>query len=375
MKGTKFPQVQDLAGLLNKLYPPWLAEEWDNIGLQIGDPTAPVRQVMVALDPTITNLEATRKADCQLLLTHHPLIFHPLKRILTCEGIGKTIQAAIVNQIALICAHTNVDRAADGINRWLAESFALRQVAVLDEIQNGLSKLAVYVPAGHEEKVAEALFSAGAGHIGAYDRCSFRSRGEGTFRPGAGTSPFLGEAGKDERVDEVRLETVVPRGMAQKIIRRMLQAHPYEEVAYDLYPLENPRSDVGLGCIGRLPEPLSLDEFALQVKKLLGISTLRVVGAGNRRLDKVAICGGSGTSLMGEAQRRGADVLVTGDVKYHEARTAEEKGIALVDAGHFHTEKIFIHNLAQRFRQEVKRQGWPVIFLEMEGEQDPFRFY
>jgi dinuclear metal center YbgI/SA1388 family protein len=374
MKGPKFPLVQDVAGLINKLYPPWLAEEWDNVGLQVGDPTAAVQRVLVALDPSPKSIEAARRNDCQLLLTHHPLIFRPLKRLLACDDTGKTISAAITNGIAVFCAHTNADRAAGGMNHWLAEDLSLDAISGLGSVPNGLLKLVVYVPAGHEEKVAAALFAAGAGQVGAYDRCSFRCRGEGTFRPGPGTSPFIGEEGKDARVDEVRLETILPRELSQKVIRRMLQAHPYEEVAYDLFPVENPRNDVGLGCIGRLPGPLCLDEFVRQVKKILGIPALRVVGDGTRSISKVAVCGGSGISLLGEALRQGADVLVTGDVKYHEARSAEEKGIALVDAGHFHTEKIFIRHLAQRLRQEATGEGWSVAFLEMEGEEDPFRF-
>ncbi|NLV24588.1 MAG: Nif3-like dinuclear metal center hexameric protein [Deltaproteobacteria bacterium] len=374
MKNNKFPLVQDLAGLLNKLYPSRLAEEWDNVGLQIGDPTAAVKKVLVALDPTETSVETAAKNDCQLLITHHPLIFHPLKRILTGDEPGKTIYAAITKGIAVLCAHTNVDRAAAGMNRWLAERLALSQLCVLEETAGGLLKLAVYVPAEYEEAVAEALFDAGAGHIGAYDRCSFRSHGEGTFRPGAGTSPFRGQQGKDERGAEVRLETILPRELSQKAIRRMLRAHPYEEVAYDLYPLENIRNDVGLGCIGRLPEPLTLEGFALKIKELLGIGSLRVVGPGELRIEKVAVCGGSGISLLGEARRKGADVLVTGDIKYHEARSAEEKGIALIDAGHFHTEKIFIHHLVHRLRQEAAEEGWPIALVEMKGEKDPFRF-
>ena len=375
MKGTNPPLVQDLAGLLNRLYPPWLAEEWDNVGLQIGDPMTPVEQVLVALDPTPLALETARKTGCRMLLTHHPLIFKPLKQILTSTETGTLVHNAILYGIAVFAAHTNLDRAAEGLNGWLAERLGLSEVQTLEEIRNGLLKLVVYVPSGHEEKVAEALFAAGAGHIGRYDRCSFRVRGEGTFRAGPGSSPFLGAPGTSERVEEVRLETVVPRELGEKIRRKMLQAHPYEEVAYDLLPLENIRNDVGLGCFGRLPEPIPLEQFAVQIKQALGIPAVRMIGERRRPISKVAVCGGSGASLIGEARRRGAEVLVTGDIKYHEARSAEAQGLALIDAGHFHTEKIVISQLARRLRVETQKEGWPVRILEMEGEQDPFVCY
>jgi hypothetical protein len=236
-----------------------------------------------------------------------------------------------------------------------------------------LLKLVVFVPAGYESQVADALFASGAGEVGSYDRCSFRSSGTGTFRPGPGTTPFIGRAGETEAVRELRLETVLPREAAHRAVERMLKAHPYEEVAYDLIPLANRRSDVGLGRIGRLEQALPLGEFALQVKTALGANSLRLVGDAGRRVAKVALCGGSGSSLLAEAVRQGADVLVTGDVKYHEAKNAESQGIALIDGGHFATEQLMVAGLSAVLRREAEKKGHNVVFHEMKGESDPFR--
>ncbi len=230
----------------------------------------------------------------------------------------------------------------------------------------------VFVPCGYEGQVADALFKAGAGQVGDYDRCAFRTAGTGSFRPGAGTDPFLGRQGEVEVVREVRLETIFPRELLNRVIERMTRAHPYEEVAYDLIPLANRRLDVGLGRIGRLPRPLTLGDFAASVKSALQVADLRMVGEAGRQVVKVALCGGSGASLIAEAVRQGADVLVTGDVKYHEARNAESQGVALIDAGHFATERIMVQGLAETLGKEAQRRGLNIEFVEMEGEEDPF---
>jgi hypothetical protein len=220
-----------------------------------------------------------------------------------------------------------------------------------------LVKLVVFVPSGHEEAVAQALFAHGAGQVGNYSECSFRTAGQGTFKPGAGTDPFLGSVGKRESVDEIRLETILPAGRISRVLNRMLKAHPYDEVAYDLLPLANRRKHEGLGRIGRLPEVLSLEKFAVNVKTALDVNGLRVVGDPQGKIGKVALCGGSGSSLLHEAARQGADVLVTGDVKYHEARAAESMGVALIDAGHFGTERFMADGLANVLREAAANRN------------------
>jgi dinuclear metal center YbgI/SA1388 family protein len=374
MKKERIARIQDLLGLVNTLYPPALAEEWDNAGLQAGDPGAELNRVLLCLDPTEHALDAAREAGAQALLSHHPLIFRPLRNLTPGDETGRILFRAVREGVAVLCAHTNLDRAAPGLNDWLAERVGLMDISPLAADRGGdLLKLVVFVPRGYEGAVADALFKGGAGRIGNYDRCSFAAAGTGTFRPGAGTDPFLGRRGETERAGEVRLETILPREAQGKVLEKMLRAHPYEEVAYDLIPLANRRPHVGLGRIGRLAQPAALADFAAGVKTALGAGSLRLVGDCARMVAKVAVCGGSGASLLGEAARQGADVLVTGDLKYHEARSAEARGMAVIDAGHFATEHLMIRGMAAALRGEAERRGLNIEFIEMEGEEDPFK--
>jgi dinuclear metal center YbgI/SA1388 family protein len=367
-------RIQDLVGLIHKLYPPALAEDWDNVGLQVGDPIAPVDCLMVCLDPTEATLDAAIAAGAQALVSHHPLIFRPLKSLVPGDEIGRILFRAVREGIAVISAHTNLDRAANGLNDWLAARLGVSDPQVLaGGSDGGLLKLVVFVPVGYESRVAEAMHKTGAGKIGRYDQCSFRTTGIGTFRAGPGTQPFLGCEGVAEEVREIRLETVLPKELAGKVVTRMLKVHPYEEVAYDLIPLANSRPGIGLGRIGRLAVPVTLAEFVDQVKQALDIPALRLVGAASEKVAKVALCGGSGASLLREAARQGADVLVTGDVKYHEARMAESLGMGLVDAGHFATERLMVGELASRLKAEAEIRKMHIRVVEAEGEADPFK--
>lgn len=365
-------RVQDLVGLLNGLFPPDLAEEWDNVGLQVGDPGAVVERVLVALDPGSAAVAAARTQGSQLLVTHHPLLFKPLRRLSPDDPVGRVVWEAARSGVAILSAHTNLDVAADGLNGWLAGRLELVDAEPLQTVAGRLLKLVVYVPEGHEEAVAAALFAAGAGQIGKYDHCSFRTAGTGTFRPGEGTVPFIGTPGKREQVGELRLETVVPQRRLSRVLEKLFKVHPYEEVAYDLVPLANTLPGIGLGRIGRLAAPVSLGEYADRVKTALSCPSLRVVGDLQRAVGKVAVCGGSGAGLISEAQRQGADVLVTGDIKYHEARLAEDFGLALIDAGHFATERLAVGELVSRLEAEAAARGWALEIRGHEGEQDPF---
>jgi dinuclear metal center YbgI/SA1388 family protein len=368
-------RIQDLVGLVHKLYAPELAEDWDNVGLQVGDPGAPLDRVMVALDPCLSAVEAARDAGAQALVTHHPLLFKPITRLTPDDAVGQVLWTAVRDGLAIISAHTNLDCAVDGLNSWLAEKLGVGGNVPLQTVAGDYLKLVVFVPVGHEDSVAEALFSAGGGQIGAYDQCSFRSNGEGTFRPGPGTQPYLGTVGQREKTEEVRLETIIPKRKLLRVLEKMQKAHPYEEVAYDLLPMQNQVPDAGLGRIGKLAQETTLDEFAVTVKESLSCEHLRLIGTGNRLVRKVALCGGSGAGLLQTAHRQGADVLVTGDVKYHDARLAEELGIALVDAGHFATEQLMIEQVTKSLQAAAKQHKWGVVFEAYTGEQDPFRFY
>lgn len=374
MTKDRITRIQDLLGLLNGLYPPALAEDWDNVGLQVGDPTAEVNRVMICLDADTAAIKKAVEAGAQALVAHHPLLFKGLKKISPLDEPGSSVYAAICSGVSVICAHTNLDRARNGLNDWLAARVGLVSTEPLLGGREGeLLKLVVFVPEGHQEKVTDALFAAGAGHIGDYDCCAFRVPGQGSFRPGEGTDPYLGRQGVLERTDEWRIEVIVPREFSSRVVNRMLKAHPYETVAYDLLPLQNRRTDLGLGRIGRLSSPLSLGDYAAQVKSQLELDHLRLVGSPEKMISKVAVCGGSGAFLLLDAVRQGADVLITGDVKYHEARSAEQLGIGLLDAGHFGTERIAVEELATALAGAAREKQQVLEFITLEGEREPFQ--
>ncbi len=373
MPKERTARIQDLVGLVHTLFPPALAEDWDNVGLQVGDPAAPVRKVLVALDPTEAALKMAQTTGAAALLTHHPLLFRPLKCLTPGDEVGRVIWRAVRDGVAIISAHTNLDRASGGLNDWLAERLGVQGSKPLAGGDADLLKLVVFVPAGHADQVAEALFAGGAGKVGRYDRCAFRTAGTGSFRAGPGTTPFIGREGVTEEVAEIRIETILPRTLVARTVEKLIKAHPYQELAYDLIPLANRRSDVGLGRIGRLVKALPLEAFAAQVRAALGCESLRMVGNPKALVAKVAVCGGSGASLLGEAARQGAEVLVTGDIKYHEARQAESLGVALLDAGHFATERLAVPELAACLGREAAARGLPLEFVEMGEEADPFR--
>jgi len=367
--------VQDFIGLLHRLYPPDLAQEWDNVGLQVGEPDSTVQRIMVALDPSMENLHSAHTNSCQLLLTHHPLLFKPLKRISTSDPTGRIIAYALRHQINIVCAHTNLDSGANGLNDWLAATLCLTEPLILQPCaQDRFFKLVVYVPPSHREELLQALFRGGAGHIGRYDHCAFSVEGRGQFRPGADTNPFLGTPGQEEQVEESRVETIVPRRNLNKVLSQMRRAHPYEEVAYDLFELHNETRTTGLGRIGKLPETTTLEAFAHTCKKQLKCTNLRIVGPPEAPVRSVAVCSGSGSSALHAAKFSGADVLVTGDFKYHEAQSAAALGINVIDAGHFATEIIVAAGLQSTLTPALHQHGYAAEIILAPAEKDPFTF-
>lgn len=372
MKRRNPARIQDLIGLIHTNYPPSLAEDWDNVGLQVGDPAAPLDRVLITLDVTEATLDEAETLGVQAIVAHHPLIFRPLKNITTLDPTGRLLLRAITAKIAIIAVHTNLDCGADGLNDWLADKIGIEEILPLQAANLPLYKLVVYVPAGHEKIVESALFAAGAGTIGAYDHCAFSSVGTGRFRPGATCSPFIGRPGEESTPEEIRIETIVSAERVPKVIDKLRKAHPYEEPAYDLLLLQNRREDLGLGRIGRLPQVLLLQDYARQLGAALGTSSLRLVGDPQRQIRKVACCGGSGASLIFDAQRQGADLLVTGDIKYHDAENALAIGLALIDAGHFATEQVMVAGLAKKLREVASARQLPMEFIESASGQDPF---
>lgn len=329
---------------------------------------------MVALDAAPCVVEAALATSCQLLVTHHPLIFTPLKTISYATPPGKQLCSAICGGLAVVSMHTNYDSADGGLNDLLAQRLGVSSLRPLRTAAGQeLLKLVVFVPADHLDALRDALLPC-AETLGSYRDCSFSAAGEGTFTPLPGAEPFVGSIGVRERVSEARLEVLINRQSLSRAVKALLAAHPYEEPAFDVYPLLNERRTSGPGRIGTIAEPMSLKEFAAVARESLAAPGLRYVGNPTGMVKKVALCSGSGASLLHDAVRAGADVLVTGDVKYHEARNAEELGIALIDAGHFPTEIIMAAAVAHRLERLLGEAGYDGCQVTTcSVETDPFR--
>ncbi len=344
-------QRQDVVGALEERFPPALAEDWDRSGLQVGPLERPCRRVLVALDFGLDL--AADLSGTDLVVTHHPLLFRPLDRLLPGTPRGEKLRLLLAAGTACYALHTPYDVARGGLGEVLSQFLGLVGSRPLSP-RGKLVKLAVFVPRGHEEGVAAALFAAGAGQIGRYSRCSFRTPGIGTFLPGEGAHPHLGEIGREERVDEVRLETVVPAERVLHVVRAMRDAHPYEEVAYDLYALENASPLHGLGRVGALPQPTLASDVVRQFARSLGkVEPQAVYGDLDREVRCVALCGGSGGDLWEEAHAAGAELFLTGEIGYHAGMDAAESGLTIVALGHRETERPFVPHVAGLLREAL----------------------
>lgn len=367
-------RLKDVVAVMERLAPPKLAEDWDNSGWQVGDPDAVVQKVLLALDVTPAVVEEAEQNNVQLVISHHPVLLKGIKSVRRDEPAGGLLFRLVRAGISVYSAHTTLDSAAGGVNDALARALDLQELEVLHPVNyERLIKLVVFVPGDYADAVRGALGRAGAGWIGNYSDCTFNTRGTGTFRPREGTNPFTGTVGELERVDEVRIETIVRQDDVDRVVGAMLDAHPYEEAAYDLYPMENRGGVLGLGRVGLLAEPVLLSQMAAKVKKDLEAVNLRYGGDPNAMVRRVAVCGGSGGDLWPLARRRGADVLVTGDVRYHAARDMLTAGMAFVDAGHFATERVVLPVLRDNLCRTMASAG---ISLEIEisrSEKEPWQ--
>jgi dinuclear metal center YbgI/SA1388 family protein len=329
-----------------------MAEEWDNCGLQAGDPAAQVDRVLVALTPLAEVFDEAEEKGADFLLFHHPLIFDPLTSIVISTYPGDLLARAIRNGLAVYAAHTSYDAAPAGVSVALARALGLSGPLRVLSPRGALRKLVVFVPEGNVDAVAKALAGAGAGVIGDYTECTFRTQGTGTFRGGDDANPYLGEKGLLEEVEEVRIETVVPAHAVDRAIDAATAAHPYEEVTLDVYPVEGSPEGHGYGRIGTLPERLTADELREHVSESLGFPSHLVAGQG-RSIETVAVLGGSGGSFVPEVAVSGAHAYVTGDVDYHDALLAESLGLTVIDAGHVATELPSLEPLALQLAELV----------------------
>jgi dinuclear metal center YbgI/SA1388 family protein len=353
-------RIEDVVALMEQLAPPSYAQEWDNIGLQVGSVATEITSVLVSLDATREVLGEARDKGAGLLICHHPPLFYPLHRLLTDDPVGSVLQEAILSGVAIYAAHTNLDASPIGVNAVLAEIFDLRNQEPLERLPGAeVFKLVTFLPAEHLATVSAALFQAGAGVIGDYTGCSFRVEGTGTFVPGPQARPACGETGKANQVPEVRLEVVVEEPVLKEAISALLAAHPYEEPAYDVYPLVSGGA-AGMGRVGDLPEPVSLGQVVRECSDKLGNRAVRFTGDSGRIISRVALCSGSGAKLAERALSAGAQALITGDVGYHESMNAAAMGLAIIDAGHYHTERPVIGRLASLLKQKAAAAGLEV---------------
>jgi dinuclear metal center YbgI/SA1388 family protein len=359
--------------LFEQFSPKGLAMEGDKIGLQVGRLNKKVEKVMIALDVLEEVIDEAIERGVQLIIAHHPPIFRPLKNVLTETVQGRMIEKLLKNDIAVYAAHTNLDVAKGGVNDLLAEALGLENPEVLvPTFETKLKKLVVFTPGSHAEEIRKVLGKNGAGFIGNYSHCTFTAEGTGRFLPEEGTNPYIGQQGQLESVDEVRIETIVPEYLLKRVISAVIKAHPYEEVAYDVYPVENKGEILGLGRIGTVKE-ISLGEFAEKVKEAFGVDKVRVVGDVTSRVKKVAVLGGDGNKYFMQAKFSGADVYITGDIYYHTAHDALMQGLNMIDPGH-NVEKIMKKGLANTLTKMCKDSGYEVEIFQSEVDTDPFQY-
>ncbi|WP_145523462.1 Nif3-like dinuclear metal center hexameric protein [Virgibacillus sp. SK37] len=359
--------------LMEKWAPKHLAYDWDNVGLQVGSYHQNVNKIMVTLDVLETVVDEAIQKGVNLIIAHHPLLFKPIKQINFDSPQGRLIRKLIDHQITVYAAHTNLDAAIGGVNDMLCQSIGIQSTSnLIDTFTQRLLKIVVYVPKTHEEEIRNALSDSGAGHIGNYSHCTFQTKGEGIFKPLEGTNPYIGTTNQLELVDEVRIETILPEEKLNKVISSILKAHPYEEPAYDIYPLKNSGKRFGIGRVGLLPQKITLEKLCSQIKKSLNISGLRVTGDLQKEVKKVAVLGGSGEKYIHTAKQKGADVYITGDMSFHTAQDAWQMGLSVIDAGHY-IENIMKKHTVEYLKNELKHHP-SVEILMSEINTDPFQF-
>jgi len=336
----------ELIEAIEKVASPALQEDYDNSGLLVGSPQSDVKKALLTLDTTEAVVEEAVAEGCDLIITHHPIIFKGLKRLNGSDYVERVVLAAIKNNIAIYACHTNLDNVLkQGVNSKIASKLGLRDTQILRPMHSELIKMTVFTPHTHADAVRESLFAGGAGNVGNYDECSFNLHGQGTFRGGENTNPVIGNRGKRTTLDEQRVEVLLPKNRFKQVMDSLRRAHPYEEIAYYASPLENTWQDAGSGMLGVLKKPIQGEYFPAYVKERLRAEVVRFTKP-VEWVRKVAICGGSGAFLIKNALHSGADAYITGDVKYHEFFDAENR-IMICDPGHYETEQFTIELFAE----------------------------
>ncbi len=330
--------LSEITSYLKSLIPLALQENYDNSGLLIGLEETEISGALICLDVTSDILDEAIEKKCNLVISHHPLIFSGLKSITGRSETERLVMRAIQENIAIYALHTNLDNHNEGVNYLLCQKIGIQHPEILKPMPGILRKLVTFCPVSHANHVREALFAVGAGHIGNYDSCSFNTPGDGTFRALEGATPFVGEPGKLHTEPEFRIETIFPAYLENVVIKALKHAHPYEEVAYDIYPLNNLHQKTGAGMIGNLQNEMDAKDFLQGIKNILHIGCIRHTELKNKKVQRVAVCGGSGSFLIKDAINCGADIYLTGDIKYHDFFLPGDEMI-LADIGHYESEQ------------------------------------
>ncbi len=362
-------KIKDIISLIDKFAPQQLAAEWDRVGLQLGNPEAEVERVLIALDVNPQVIEEAYTIGASLIVSHHPLIRGDIQSpyLVPSDPAGGCLLKAAQMGISIFVAHTNLDKTPGGVSDILSTNLGLKDIEILlPEEAKDLYKLVVFVPESAVSNVLSAISRAGAGIIGNYTFCSFRANGIGTFKPEKGAEPTIGKRMELNEVHEYRLETQVPSHKLDSVLEAMIKAHPYEEVAYDIYQIRNP--SLGFGRIGNLREGISLEEYLGICREKLEPKSFRVIGDSRVRVKRIAVCGGGGAELIPQAKAKGADLFLTGDVKYHQAQLAKSLELVLVDAGHNATERVILPVLVSL----IEESGLGIEAVESKIETDPW---
>jgi len=363
-------KIAEIIDTLEKIAPPSLQESYDNAGLITGNAGWICSGVICTLDATEEVVLEAKEKKCNLIVAHHPIIFGGLKKINGKNYVEKAVIAAIKNDIAIYAIHTNLDNVIKGVNDKIADKIGLINRKILLPKANQLMKLFTFVPLEYAEKVRAAIFQAGGGAIGNYSECSFNAEGKGTFKAGENTQPFVGEIGKRHEENEIKIEIIFPSYLQQKILSAMIKAHPYEEVAYDIVALENKFDNVGSGLIGDLKNEMSEIDFLDLIKNAFGLSVIKHTALLNKKVTKVAVCGGAGSFLIDKALAENVDFYITSDIKYHEFFDANGR-MVIADIGHWESEQFTIDLLFDILLQEFRT----FAVLKTEVRTNPVRYY
>lgn len=364
-------RVSEIIHTIESYAPPLYQESYDNCGLQVGNTEAEVSGILLTLDVTEEVLEEAMQRKCNMIVAHHPLLFSGLKKITGRTYVERIVQKAIKNDISIYAAHTNLDNIINGVNARIAQKLGLKDCMILSAKAGTLCKLYTYAPAEAADKVREALFAAGAGAIGRYNECSFNTSGTGTFRPRPDADPAIGTpGGPRENVNEVKIEVLVQKDKERAVLNALFSSHPYEEVAYELVDLQNANQEIGSGMVGVLTEPMDEAAFLTFVKKTMKTACIRHTGLRGKKVEKVAICGGSGSFLLKHAIAVKADFFITGDFKYHHFFDAEGK-IVIADIGHFESEQF-----TPEIFQQILREKFPTFAILLSNSNtNPVKYF